>query len=82
MSETVTFSGYGTLHLSAPNTLDYVNPLRISGNGSPVPSVREIPASALVSGGADALAEVVLHPPVPSGEVHIGLRGLGKAVST
>jgi len=77
----VTFDGYGTLHLAAPDAANYANPLRISGNGSPVPSVREISASALAQGGAEALADIVLHPTVPAGEVHIGLRGLGK-VST
>lgn len=78
----INFSGYGTLHISAQDALGYTNPISISGNGSPIPTVKEIPASALIEGGADALAEAVLHPSVPSGEVHIGLRGLGKAVST
>jgi len=77
--EEVTFNEYGTLHLSAPDTADYANPIQISGRDSPVPAVKEVSADALLQGGADALADIVLHPSVPSGEVHIGLRGLGKA---
>ena len=75
----VDFSGYGTLHLAAPDTADYANPVRIAGNQSPVPTIPEVPPSALLEGGADAVADILLHPDVPSGEVHIGLRGLGKA---
>ena len=76
----VDFDGYGTLHLAAPDTDDgYANPIRISGNPSPVPSVREVTPSELLQGGEDAVADILLHPSVPSGEVHIGLRGLGKA---
>ena len=70
----------GTLHLTAPNTDDgYSNPLRISGRQSPVPVVREHADDELEAGGAEALAEIVLHPTVPSGEVHIELRGSDKA---
>lgn len=77
-----TFDGYGTLHLAAPSTAEYSNPVEISGEESPVPVVTEVSDDVLEAGGADALAELVLHPSVPSGEVTIGLRGLGKAYST
>ena len=69
----------GTLHLAAPSTADYSNPLRISGRQSPVPVVREHADDELEAGGAEALAEIVLHPAVPPGEVHIELRGYDKA---
>lgn len=75
----VTFNGYGTLHISAPDGPTYANPIRITGNPSPVPTVKEVSEDALQKGGADTLADIVLHPSVPAGEVHIGLRGLGKA---
>lgn len=75
----VRFTGYGTLHLSAPDVGDYANPVRISGNPSPVPAVKTVQPGTLEQGGADALADIVLHPDVPAGEIHIGLRGLGKA---
>lgn len=75
----ITFDGYGTLHLAAPNVNGYANPLRISGLQSPVPSVRERTDAELEAGGAEALAEIVLHPAVPPGEVHIELRGSDKA---
>jgi len=75
----VTFNGYGTLHISAPDDPTYANPIRITGNPSPVPTVKETSVDALQKGGADALADMVLHPSVPAGEVRIGLRGLGKA---
>lgn len=74
----VTFAGYGTLHLAAPNGLNYANPLRISGNESPVPFLRGVSKDVLGQGGADALAEAVLNPATPAGEIHIGLRGAGK----
>lgn len=79
----VSFAGYGTLHLAEADAAvsGFLNPVRISGLASPVPSVKEIPGDVLAAGGMDALAQLVLHPAVPSGEVHIGLRGLGKAVS-
>ena len=75
----MTFDGYGTLHISAPDDPTYANPIRITGNPSPVPTVKEAAVGALQKGGADALADIVLHPSVPAGEVRIGLRGLGKA---
>ena len=75
----VTFNGYGTLHISAPDDPTYANPIRITGNPSPVPTVREASVDTLQKGGADALSDIVLHPSVPAGEVRIGLRGLGKA---
>jgi hypothetical protein len=75
----VTFNGYGTLHISAPDDPTYANPIRITGNPSPVPTVKEVSEATLQKGGADALADIVLHPSVPAGEVRIGLRGLGKA---
>lgn len=81
-SATVKFDGYGTLHLAAPSTADYSNPLVVSGEADPVPVVSEVSDEVLEAGGADALAELVLHPAVPSGVVTIGLRGLGKASST
>ena len=80
-TEEVTFADYGTLHLAAPDTDDYANPVRISGDESPVPAVREVQPGTLEQGGADALAAIVLHPAVPAGEVHIGIRGLGKATA-
>ena len=76
--EHVTFDGYGTLHLAAPNLPTYTNPLRISGQESPVPVVREYQDKVVEAGGTDALADIILHPVVPSGEVHIGLRGASK----
>jgi hypothetical protein len=75
----VTFADYGTLHLAAPDVGGYANPLRISGNESPVPTVRGVTKSALEQGGADALADAIRNPATPAGEIHIGLRGLGKA---
>lgn len=75
----VTFDGYGTLHLAAPSLPTYSNPLRISGNESPVPVVRQVQESVLLEGGAEALEDLVLRPAVPSGEVHIGIRGINKA---
>lgn len=77
-----TFDGYGTLHLAAPSTAEYSNPVEISGEESPVPVVTEVSDGVLEAGGADALAELVLHPSVPSGKVTIGLRGIGKGYST
>jgi len=76
---TVGFSGYGTLHLAARSTADYANPLRISGAENPVPTVRGVSKDALEQGGADALADAILNPATPAGEIHIGLRGLRKA---
>ncbi len=78
----VSFRGYGTLHIAAPSTADYSNPLTVSGEASPVPVVAEVPDTVLEAGGTDALAELVLHPTVPAGTVVIGLRGLGKANAT
>lgn len=75
----VTFEGYGTLHIAAPSTPTYSNPLRISGLESPVPVVQERQDQAIEAGGADALADILLHPAVPAGEVRIGLRGADKA---
>ena len=75
----VTFQNYGTLHLAAPDQTSYTNPLRVSGQPNPVPVVHEFPDSALAAGGADALANLILHPNVPAGEVRLGLRGANKA---
>ena len=83
-SVTVSFNGYGTLHLEEANAdlgPASANPIRISGNANPVPSVREVADGALATGGAELLAEIVMHPLVPSGEVTIGLRGSRKAAS-
>jgi len=84
-SVTVEFDGgNGTLYLAEANydvTPRYANPIRISGNPNPVPSVSTTPEDALAAGGAEALADLVLRPAVPSGEVTIGLRGSRKAVS-
>ena len=74
----VEFNGYGTLHLAAPNLTTYANPITISGLENPVPVVHEHTDKTLSDGGADALAELVLSPTVPAGEVHIGLRGANK----
>ena len=74
----VTFKNYGTLHLAAPNVEGYTNPIRISGQENPVPVVHEYKDAVIEAGGADALAEIMLHPAVPAGEVHIGLRGASK----
>jgi len=79
---TATFDGYGTLHLAAPDATGYKNPLQISGEAAPVPAVNETSDDALASGGTEGLAELVLHPTVPQGEVRIGLRGLLKALTT
>ena len=78
----VSFDGYGTLHISAPSTADYTNPLHVSGNERPIPVVSQVPDSTLVAGGADALADLILRPAVPGGEVRIGFRGLTKAITT
>lgn len=75
----VTFGGYGTLHIAAPSNPTYSNPLRISGLENPVPVVQERQDQAIEAGGADALADILLHPAVPAGEVRIGLRGADKA---
>lgn len=74
----IRFDGYGTLHLSAPDTLDYANPIRISGRDNPVPTVQGISPAAVKAGGDEAVAEAIMHPSTPAGEVHIGLRGFGK----
>lgn len=81
-SALATFVSYGTLHLAAPSCTVYSNPIRISGVELPVPSVRAIPEDTLAQGGPEALAELVLHPDVPSGEIRIGIRGLEKAHTT
>ena len=78
----VSFDGYGTLHIAAPSTADYTNPLHVSGDERPIPVVSQVPDSALVEGGADALADLILRPTVPGGEVRIGFRGLTKAITT
>lgn len=83
-SAEVYFNGYGTLHLAAPDAVlnAYNNPIRISGCEMPVPEVHDISDDVLKKGGADALSDIILHPPVPSGSVRIGLRGLNKAYSS
>ena len=74
----VTFENYGTLHLAAPNVEGYTNPIRISGQENPVPAVHEYKDQVIEAGGAEAVANIILHPEVPSGEVRIGLRGANK----
>lgn len=74
----VSFDGYGTLHLNAPSTPDYNNPIRITGDDG-VPVVKE--TGSLV-GGSNALADVVLHPDVPSGSVTLSLRGFNKVAAS
>lgn len=79
----VTFDGYGTLHLAAPDVpMVYSNPIRITGTERPIPVISETQEATITTGGADALAELVLHPPTPAGEVRIGIRGLNKAYTT
>lgn len=78
-SATATFDGYGTLHLLAPDTVNYSNPLRISGGPGIVPQVRTMTPDELAAGGSDALGELILHPATAAGEVHLSLRGLQKA---
>lgn len=73
----VSFDGYGTLHLNAPSTPDYNNPIRITGDDG-VPVVKE--TGSLV-GGSNALADIVLHPDVPSGSVTLSLRGFNKVAT-
>lgn len=76
----VDVGGYGTLHLAAPNTTTYNNPVTISGNPAPAPVVKALSRDALAAGKTEALAESLMQPFVPSGEVRIGVRGLMKAV--
>lgn len=78
-SATATFDGYGTLHLLAPDTVNYSNPLHISGGHGVIPNVRTMTSAELSEGGADALADLVLRPATAAGEVHLSLRGLNKA---
>lgn len=75
---TVSFQDYGTLHLAAPSTTTYTNPLRIYGTESPIPTIREHSTKELTAGGAEALAEIILKPESPVGEIHIGIRGANK----
>lgn len=78
-SAAVTFSNYGTLHLLALDTVDYANPIRIFGKDNIVPTIQGISRSAIKEGGSEALADALVNPDTPAGEIHIGLRGLGKA---
>lgn len=78
----VDFEEYGTLHLNAPSVPGYSNPLHISGVTSPIPVIQPIAPDLLEKGGADALAELILHPSEPCGEVKISIRGIDKAYST
>lgn len=73
------FDGYGSLHLLAPDAANYSNPLRISNGDGIVPNVRTMTQDELAEGGSEALADLVLHPAVPAGEVRLSLRGLKKA---
>ena len=74
----VNFDGYGTLHLNAPSTPDYNNPIRITGDDG-IPVVNE---TGNLVGGSNALADVVLHPDVPSGSVTISLRGFNRIAAS
>ena len=80
----VSFRGYGTLHLAAPDAdlPKYSNPVIIFGDSSPVTLSGRVTKDMLDRGGADAVADAVLHPASPGGAVHIGIRGLRKAYST
>ena len=74
----VSFDGYGTLHLNAPSTPDYNNPIHITGDDG-IPVVKE---TGNLVGGSNALADIVLHPDVPSGSVTISLRGFNKVAAS
>ena len=78
-SAEASFGGYGSLHLLAPDLANYSNPLLISGGAGVIPNVMPVTQGELAEGGSDTLADIVLHPSVPSGEVRISIRGLNKA---
>lgn len=75
----VSLSGYGTLHIVAPDTINYSNPLLVSGSVGVVPAARSLTPSDLADGGSEALADIILHPITQPGEVRLSLRGLRKA---